>query len=239
MSAVVRWVIPELEPPPAPLPPVVVEEIEPERIAPPSLEELQAIREQAHQAGYEDGVVSGQAHGLAQGQGEVRRLIAQIEGILDNFTRPLARLESEVAAALGELAVRIAGHLVGRACACDASLVAMLVAQALDAVGTSAREVEVHLHPDDVARLTVPARDFPEPLLTLPEGVRLVPDPVLSRGDLRVHTESVRIDGSLNARLEQALERVMRQVDEHSPLPLMGHSPLPFMGEGAPKGVRA
>jgi len=213
MSAVpVRWIVPELEPPPAP-PAVVVEEVEPERIVPPSLEELQAIREQAYQAGYEDGLVSGQAQGYAQGQSEVRRLIAQIEGILDNFTRPLARLENEVAGALGGLAVRIAGHLVGRACASDPSLVAILASQALDMVGTNAREVELHLHPDDVLTLTVPSRDLPEPLLRLPEGVRLVPDPVLSRGELRVHTESVRIDGSLSARLEQALERVMQQAE--------------------------
>jgi len=212
-AAPVRWVVPELVEPAPALPPVVVEEVEPERVVPPSLEELQAIREQAHRAGYEDGLVSGQAQGLAQGQSEVRRLIAQIEGILDNFTRPLARLESEVAGALGGLAVRIAGHLIGRACASDPSLVAMLVAQALDMVGTSAREVEVHLHPDDVATLTAPSRDLPQPLLTLPEGVRLVPDPALSRGDLRVHTESVRIDGTLGARLEQALERVMQQAE--------------------------
>jgi len=212
-AAPVRWIVPELEPLPAPPMPVVVEEIEPERIAPPSLEQIQAIREQAYQAGYEEGLINGQTQGYAQGQSEVRRLIAQIEGILDNFTRPLARLESEVAGALAELAVRIAGHLVGRACASDPSLVAMLVAQALDAVGTSAREVEVHLHPDDVAALTAPGRDLPQPLLTLPEGVRLVPDPILSRGDLRVHTESVRIDGSLSARLEQALERVMQQAE--------------------------
>jgi len=191
MSAVpVRWIVPELEPPPAPPAVVVVEEVEPERIVPPSLEELQAIREQAYQAGYEDGLISGQAQGYAQGQSEVRRLIAQIEGILDNFTRPLARLENEVAGALGGLAVRIAGHLVGRACASDPSLVAILASQALDMV-----------------------RDLPEPLLRLPEGVRLVPDPVLSRGELRVHTESVRIDGSLSARLEQALERVMQQAE--------------------------
>jgi len=218
MSAVTRWVVPELEPPPVPS--VAVEELEPEEITPPSLEELQAIREQARQAGYEEGLASGQADGLAkglaQGRAEMRRLTAQVEGILDNFTRPLARLESEVAAALGELAVRIAGHLVGRAYAHEPDLLMALVAQALEAVGTSAREVEVHLHPDDLAVFAArmgSGHPLPPALLALPEGARLTPDPALSRGDLRVHTESVRIDGSLGARLEQALERVMQQVE--------------------------
>jgi len=219
VSAVLtRWVVPELEPPPPP--PVTVEEIAPEQTPPPSLEQLQAIRDHAYQTGYEEGLASGQAQGLsqgwAQGQGEVRRLIAQIEGILDNFTRPLARLESEVTGALGELAVRIAGHLLGHAYRGDPELLAALVAQGLNAVSSTARDVEVRLHPDDLAifasRMEA-GHSLPPALLALPEGIRLTPDPALSRGDLRVHTESVRLDGSLNARLQQALEQVMQQVE--------------------------
>ena len=34
---------------------------------------------------------------------------------------------------------------------------------------------------------------------------------VLSRGDLRVHAEAVRIDGTLEARLRGALDAVIRQ----------------------------
>jgi len=218
-AAPVRWIVPELALADA-APPVSVEEVALEQVEPPSLEECQAIREQAYQAGYEEGLscghAEGMAQGLAKGQAEMRRLMAQIEGILDNFTRPLARLESEVAAALGELAVRIAGHLIGRAYAHEPELLTALVAQALEAVGTSAREVEVHLHPDDLAVFASRLGSggaLPPALLALPEGVRLTPDPALSRGDLRVHTESVRIDGSLKARLEQALERVMQQVE--------------------------
>jgi len=216
----VRWVVPDLERSPAPLPPVTVEDIEPEQVPPPpSLEELQAIRQQAYQSGYEEGRACGQAQGYAQGQAEVRRLIAQIEGILDNFTRPLARLESEVTGALGELAVRIAGHLLGRAYRGDGELLAALVAKAVDAVDSTAREVEVRLHPDDLAVFSAhmdTGHPLPPALLALPEGVRLTPDLTLSRGDLRVHTESVRLDGSLNARLEQALEQVMQQAESLS-----------------------
>ncbi|MGD4884443.1 flagellar assembly protein FliH, partial [Xanthomonas citri pv. citri] len=40
---------------------------------------------------------------------------------------------------------------------------------------------------------------------------RVAPDMSLSRGDLRVHAESVRIDGTLDARLRAALETVMRK----------------------------
>lgn len=165
----------------------------------PTLEEIEAIQESAQKDGFDQG----HAEGHAQGQAEVRRLIAQIEGILDNFSRPLVRLENEVVAALGELAVRIAGTLVGRAYETDPALLAQLVNEGVDAVGSANREVEVRLHPDDIAALASH--------LELAAHQRLTPDLSLSRGDLRVHAESVRIDGTLDARLRGALDAVLRK----------------------------
>lgn len=204
MTQVVRWIAPELEVAPPPEPESVVEAVEEVEVPrPPTLEEIQAIEEQARREGYEAGLEQGRQEGFAQGQAEVRRLIAQIEGILDNFTRPLARLENEVTAALGELAVRIAGSLIGRAYAADPVLLSDLVSEALDVVGGASRDVEVRLHPDDIAALA--------PLMAMVSGVRLVPDPALGRGDLRVHAETMRIDGTLEARLRGALESVIHK----------------------------
>ena len=182
-AAVLRWIAPGFEPPP-PAEPVP---------QPPSVEELQAITDAAYRDGYE----RGHADGFASGQGEVRRMIAQIEGILDSFTRPLARLDGEVADALADLATRIAGTLVGRAYRADPTLLADLVREALDAVGTDLRHVELRLHPDDLGVLM--------PHLATLDGVKLTGDTTLARGELRLHGESVRIDGTLDARLGACL----------------------------------
>ena len=101
---------------PAPLDVVVTDapaEQDAPALVPPTLEEIQAIQDAAYREGLERGLAEGHAEGFGQGQAEVRRLAAQMEGILDNFSRPLDRLENEVVAALSELAVRIAGALVG------------------------------------------------------------------------------------------------------------------------------
>ena len=191
---------------PAPLD-VVVSTTAPEEQAPPpvppTLEEIQAIQDAAYREGLERGLAEGHAEGFAQGQAEVRRLAAQMEGILDNFSRPLDRLENEVVAALSELAVRIAGALVGRAYQTDPVLLLELATTALDAVGGAQREVELRLHPDDIAALT--------PVLAMTAHTRLTADTSLTRGDLRVHAESVRIDGTLEARLRGALETVLNR----------------------------
>lgn len=186
----------------------------------PTLEQIQAIEQAAHAEGHARGLedgrseghaeglaaghAEGHAEGLAAGQAEIRRLTAQIEGIVDNFSRPLARLEDEVVQALGDLAVRIAGALVGRAYQADPALLASLVQQALSTLGASQRPVQVRLHPDDL--------DCLAPLLELPADTSLTADPNLARGDLRVHTESVRIDGSLQARLQAALNTLQQPV---------------------------
>ncbi len=186
-NTAIRWIAPGFEPPaPAEDMPRM-----------PSVEELQAIE----QAAFDEGFRRGHADGLASGQGEIRRMIAQMEGILDSFTRPLARLDGEVADALADLATRIAGTLVGHAYRADPTLLADLVREALDSVGSSSRDVELRLHPDDLGVL------MPQ-LMTL-DGVRLTGDTTLARGELRLHSESVRIDGTVESRLRACLDAVL------------------------------
>jgi len=194
MTAVIRWVAPELQTAPPQPPPPQEQEPTPQ---PPSVEEIQQIIDNARAEGY----ARGHAEGLASGQAEIRRIIAQMEGILDAFTRPLARLDAEVGDALADLAVRIAGALLRRSYSADPTLLAALVQEALDMAGAESRQLELRLHPDDIAML--------EPYLPAQERVRLVPDLTLARGDLRVHADSVRIDGSLAARLDAALQSIV------------------------------
>lgn len=174
-AEVLRWELPELTPRHKP---------------PPSIEEIDAIEQAARAEGH----AQGREEGYAAGMAEARKLAAQIEAVLDSLARPLGHLEGEVGVALGELAVRIAGELLGRAYAADPQLLAELVGRSLDLLGNERRNIEVHLHPTDIALL--------KPMLELPEKVRLVPDSSLARSDLRCHTDSMRIDATLQARLQ-------------------------------------
>jgi flagellar assembly protein FliH len=205
-----RWEVPALDAPAAPSAPAEAEEPLPQ---PPSLEEIEAIQNAAHAEGY----AAGHAEGLAQAQAEMRRLQARLEGILDAFSRPLSELEGEVELALAELAARVAGALVRHAYTVEPALVAKLTREALDSLGEKPRSVEVRLHPEDL--------DAVEPLLPASGGVRVIADPALARGDLRVHAEDVRLDARLSTRLEQILPRLLAESKRTDSDPVEGASP--------------
>lgn len=164
---------------------------------PASIEELQRIEDAARQEGFE----AGRREGFKAGETEVRRLVAQIEGVVEAMARPLGRLDDEVHGALGQLAVRIAGALIGRAYAADPELLAQLVHTALHAAGPGQRAIELRLNPDDANVLL--------PWLPQWSDARVVTDPQLARGDVRIHGDSVRIDARLDARLQAALAAVV------------------------------
>lgn len=160
---------------------------------PPSVAEIDAIEKAAR----EEGFARGHSEGYEKGMADARRIAQQLQGILESFARPLAQLDSEVQAAVGELAVRIAGALLGQAYQADPSHLQHLVEQSLAIMGSERRNVELRLHPNDIALLRTQ--------LELPESVKLVPDNSLARGDLRCHADSLRIDATLGARLASAL----------------------------------
>lgn len=181
------WQVPAFDAPPSP--------------KPPSIEELQRIEESARREGFE----AGKREGLKAGEGEVRKLIAQIEGVVEAMARPLGRLDDDVHGALGHLAVRIAGALLGRAYEAEPELLAQLVRTALQAAGPGQRNIELRLHPDDITVLKPWLPDWPDALV--------VADAQLARGDVRIHGDGVRIDARTDARLMNALAAVVHPVE--------------------------
>jgi len=206
----IRWIAPDLiNIEPSQLAAESVEELPDQAVLLPE-EERQALIASAREEGFNQGWEQGHADGLAQGhnegralgQAEVQRLTQQLQAIIDNFTYPLRRLENEVIHALGTLAVRVAGYLVRRSYTARPALMQALVSEAVQAASSDSSTLEIRLHPDDLTAL--------QPLLSLEPDQRLVADSHLQRGDVRVHASSVRIDASVDSRLDQVIAQLFR-----------------------------
>lgn len=168
----------------------------------PSVDELERIENEARAEGF----AAGKAEGLAAAEQEMSELRQQLQHLINSFNTPMSELDHEVAEALGELAVQIAGRLVQHHLEVHPEELSALTASALNLVGEMQREAEVRLHPADLGLLQESEQSF---------KARLVADSSLQRGDIRVHTPVVRIDATLKARLSSALNAIRQSAEEN------------------------
>lgn len=162
-------------------------------------------------AGYDDGFRQGHEDGLAavraEAAAQARRLdetLAHLQALLTSLGRPLDRLDDEAAAELARLALLTGAQLARRELQVDPSQVIAIIRDCVQLLPASARDVRVHLHPQDAA--VVRER------LAAPSGERawtLVDDPVMARGGCRVVAEHSQIDARLESRIAAAVASVL------------------------------
>lgn len=167
---------------------------------PVSVNQLDAVERAAHAEGFEQG----RSEGYAAGRVQAARHSEELKVILSRFARPLAELDGEVEHVLVHLANAVVASLLRGLAVHKPEMVAALVKQALSALPTAARDVEVMLHPEDMAAVEslLPERE--------PKS-RLVANAQLARGDVRVHCDTVRLDATLATRLANAAEALLEK----------------------------
>jgi flagellar assembly protein FliH len=134
----------------------------------------------------------------------------QLESVLQALSRPLAQLDDAVHGQIALLATSLARALLRRELRTEPTQIIGIVRDTVALLPASARGVRVLLHPEDATlvreRLSVAG---PE------QAWSIADDPVLSRGDCRVHTEYAQIDARLETRLNEALTLLLG--DERGP----------------------
>jgi flagellar assembly protein FliH len=229
LAALATWSFPAVdEPEPVEEPEPVVEEVveeEPQEIfAMPTAEEIEALqreaREEASRQGYQEGYdqgfqegyEKGRQQGFNEGQDEVNQLIAQFHELVSSLTDPLHAVDEQVETELVNLTVALTKQLVRRELKADPGQIVAVVREALAALPSSSRKVNLYLHPEDL--------DIVRSALALDESGqrwKLVEDPLLTRGGCRVISETSVIDGSVEKRLAAAIAKAFggeREGDE-------------------------
>ncbi|WP_242472392.1 flagellar assembly protein FliH [Ectothiorhodospira mobilis] len=222
-----RWDLPDVGTPPLPPEPAPAAE-EPQQAAEeevqdpqagPTPEELERLYEAARQEGFEQGRREGyeaghaegreaghregEARGRRSGERAMRTHIQALEQLLQGLATPYAELDETMEEELVQLAMAVARHLVRRELRTDPSAVVAVLREALGALPSAERKVHLYLHPQD-ARLVREALQVEE--LNRPWSV--VEDPTLSRGGVRVETDTSRVDATLETRLNAVIASV-------------------------------
>lgn len=167
--------------------------------------------EDLEQSTYQEAFAKGRAEGLAAAERETRSQLQQLQArverfdtIINSLARPLQELDPEVEDQLLQLALTIGRHLVRRELRIDPSQVIAIIRETVALLPASARDVRVHLHPEDAAVV--------REKLVAPVGERawtIAEDPVMGRGGCRVTTETAQIDARLDTRIGSVISALL------------------------------
>lgn len=173
----------------------------------PTVGELEAIETRA----YEEAYAAGREAGLASARAETDRALEQLQaqvarmsGVLDKLGKPLEEMDAQVEQQLVSLSLTIARQLIRRELKTDPAQVIAIIRETVGLLPAAARDVRVHLHPEDAAvvreRLATPAAD---------RAWSIVEDPVMTRGGCRVATETANIDARLETRIGTVISALL------------------------------
>jgi flagellar assembly protein FliH len=168
---------------------------------------LAAVERDAWEHGYKAGHVEGVRKGEAELKvriSEVDVKIAALQAIIETLAHPLEELDAGIETELTRLAMIIAKHLVRRELRLDPTQVIGIVRHTVGLLPIAARNIKVHLHPDDAAIL--------RGKLATPVGEReweLREDPLMARGGCRVTTDNASIDARFEATIAAAMRGLL------------------------------
>jgi len=159
--------------------------------------------EDVERRAYEEAFAKGREAGLAaaktetqQGIAQLQAQVARIEKIVGSLARPLQKIDAQVEGELVNLALTIARQLIRRELRIDPAQVIAIIRETVALLPAAARDVRVHLHPEDAAvvreRLAATTAD---------RAWSIVEDPVMTRGGCRVSTDTAQIDARLETRI--------------------------------------
>jgi flagellar assembly protein FliH len=147
------------------------------------------------QRGYEAGMAAARAE-VDRIKAELGARAKRLDSILGLIAQPLAELDEAVQRQLTQLALAIGKQLARREMRSSPEEIIPLIRDSVGRLPASARDVRVHLHPDDAAivreHLAAPAAE---------RAWTIVEEPTLTRGGCWIRSDSSQIDARLESRV--------------------------------------
>jgi flagellar assembly protein FliH len=199
----------------AELPPA--EEIPVEEVQPITLEELEAIRQDAYNEGLaigeKDGYHAGQLKAKAENDAYLGELLNRMERLMQHLFDPIAEQDRELEKAMVGLVEHISRQVIQRELSIDSSQLSHVVRDALKLLPMGADNVRILVNPQDF-ELVKALRERHD------EKWRILEDETMLPGGCRVETEHSRIDATVETRLAQAMTQMFEQQREQATQPL-------------------
>ena len=211
---------------------VVVDEEE-EEVKPLTAEEIEQIRQDAYQEGFEhgkqEGIEAGHAEGLEQGHQEglkagheegfaagqeegkqhVEEVIARWQSLTDQLYNPIERIDSAVEQQLLNLSVMLAESVLRTQLKSNKDSLLAALHESVAALPFNTEFAEIHMHPDDLELLK---EEYDDEALAEQKWI-LKPEPNYKPGDVIVATPNSLIDRTVKQRIEQTIDEYVREAE--------------------------
>lgn len=161
---------------------------------------LADLQAEAHKEAFEQGL----AEGREAGRAEVRAQVQRLSGMFYDLAKPFEELDADVERELLSLAMALARQIVRRELKADPTQIIGIIREAIAALPVAAREVRVHLHPEDAAVV----RENLAPT-EHERAWSIIEDPVMARGGCQISSATSRIDARLETRLGGILSELL------------------------------
>ncbi|WP_213876035.1 flagellar assembly protein FliH [Pseudomonas sp. dw_358] len=204
---------PEPEPEAEPLVQDQMEEVPLDEVQPLTLEELEAIRQEA----YNEGFAAGERDGFRSTQLKVRQeaetaltgRLQMMESLMTHLLEPIAEQDTQIERSMVTLIGHIARQVVQRELTIDSSQIERVLRESLKLLPMGASNIRIFINPQDFEQIKA-LREKHE------ENWKILEDDGLMPGGCRVETEHSRIDASMETRISLAVAQMFGQMHEQA-----------------------
>lgn len=172
-----------------------------EALRPQTVEDIEALQQQAYEEGKQQGIEDGKKAGIAEMQAKAQQLV----GIMHILEKPLHQLDKDVEKQLTELTLCLTRMLLKKECSIDADHIQGVIHEALDFLPIQSRHIQVRLNPTDIHLLRDAGVDLDA------QDWACIEDPDVSQGGCLVESDQSHIDASVETRIQQLVDQMLEQ----------------------------
>mgnify|MGYP000675217668 CR=1 FL=1 len=200
-------------------------------IAPLTADEIEAIRQAAHEEGFnqgkeegfavgleegkktghEEGLVKGQEEGveqgLTEGKASIEQLTQQWQTLIEQLHQPMQTVEKNVEQQLLHLVVKLTEAVTLQEAKTNADILLSAIEKGMKALPIQEAQTQVFLHPDDIKLI----EQAMSPEHIAEQGWRLLPAPQLSQGGCQIENSTSNIDLTVESRLKGVLDSFLQE----------------------------
>lgn len=185
-----------------------VEEVALEDVKPLTLDEVEAIRQDAYNEGFatgeKDGFHAGQLKAKQEADAALALKLDGLEKLMQQLLEPIAEQDQHVEVALVRLVSHMVREVIQRELNTDSSQIRQVLREALKLLPMGADNIRIQINPQDFETIKA-LRERHE------EDWRILEDDGLLPGGCRIESEHSQIDASVETRMAQALKQLFEQ----------------------------